>query len=116
MQLVLFNIDRALSGATIPGQSGPGSNGNEGVLLFPQSSSINVTSLSYCLVCLIQHTRWGGGYPSAEVQSVYCTAQADWAIDYWSFDLSDFDVEPDFVIDFDSKVWIVRLELYWSRI
>ena len=25
--------DRALSGATIPGQSGPGSNGNEGVLL-----------------------------------------------------------------------------------
>ena len=28
-------MDRALSGATIPGQSGPGSNGNEGVLGIP---------------------------------------------------------------------------------
>ena len=37
-------IDRALSGATIPGQSGPGSNVNEGVLRIPQSSSITGTS------------------------------------------------------------------------
>ena len=28
----IWPIDRALSGATIPGQSGPGNNGNEGVL------------------------------------------------------------------------------------
>ena len=33
-------IDRALSGTTIPGQSGPGSNGNEEVLHIPQSFSI----------------------------------------------------------------------------
>ena len=33
-------IDRTLSGATTPGQSGPGSDGNDGVLHFPQSSSI----------------------------------------------------------------------------
>ena len=35
-------IDRALSGATILDQSGPRSNGNEGVLRIPQSSSITV--------------------------------------------------------------------------
>ena len=43
-------IDRALSGATTPGQSGPGSNGNEGVLCFPQNPSITGTSPSDCLV------------------------------------------------------------------
>ena len=35
-------MDRALSGAAIPGQSEPAS--NEGVLRIPQSSSITVTS------------------------------------------------------------------------
>ena len=35
----------ALSGATIPGQSGPGSNGNEEVLHIHQRSSIIVHSL-----------------------------------------------------------------------
>ena len=40
----------ALSGATAPGQSGPGSDGNEGVLRIPQSSSIAGTSPSDCLV------------------------------------------------------------------
>ena len=43
-------MDRALSEATIPGQSGPGSNGNEGVLCIPQSSSITGTSQSDRLV------------------------------------------------------------------
>ena len=33
-------IDRALSGATTTGQSGPGCNSNEGVLRIPQSSRI----------------------------------------------------------------------------
>ena len=28
-------IDRALSDATVPGQTGPGSNGNKGVLCIP---------------------------------------------------------------------------------
>ena len=31
------------------------------------------------IVCHIQDTRWGVSYPSAEVQSVYSTASADWA-------------------------------------
>ena len=40
----------ALSGATTPGQSGPGSNGNEGVVHIPQNSSITGTTPSDCLV------------------------------------------------------------------
>ena len=43
-------MNRTLSGATIPAQSGPGSNSNEGVLRIPQSSSITVTSASDYLV------------------------------------------------------------------
>ena len=43
-------IDRALSGATILGQSGPGSNGNEEVLRIPQSPSIIGTSPWFCVI------------------------------------------------------------------
>ena len=46
----ILSIDRARSGATTPGQSGLGSNDNEGMFF------------------------------SAEVQSVYSTAPADWAM------------------------------------
>ena len=52
----ILPIDRALSGANTPGQSGPGSNGNEGVLRIPQSSSTAGTSTSDCLVSY-QNTR-----------------------------------------------------------
>ena len=45
----IWPIDRALSGATTLGQSGPGSDGNEGVLCIPQSSSITEASPSDCL-------------------------------------------------------------------
>ena len=65
----------ALSGATTPGQGGPGSNGNKGVLHIPQSSSITGTSASDCLV---SYPGWGS-YSSAEKQSVYSTALANWA-------------------------------------
>ena len=57
-----------LPGATLPGQSGPGSDGNKGVLGIPQSSSIIGTSPSDCLV----------SYLFAEKQSVYTTAPAKW--------------------------------------
>ena len=46
----IWTIDRTLSGAITPGQSGPGSNGNKGVLCIPRSSSISGTSPSDCLV------------------------------------------------------------------
>ena len=36
----VYPIDRALSGATTPGQSGPGSNGNEGVLRIPKAPAL----------------------------------------------------------------------------
>ena len=47
---ILFNsiypINRTLSGATIPGQSGPGSDDNEGVPRIPQTSKITGTAPS----------------------------------------------------------------------
>ena len=52
-------IDRALSNATIPSRSGPGSNDNEGVLCIPQSPSITGTALSDCLVSHLVHSLGG---------------------------------------------------------
>ena len=50
-----------LSSATTPGQSGPGSYGNEGVLHIPQSPSITGMSPSDCLVSHPGHSlTWGG--------------------------------------------------------
>ena len=69
----------ALSGSTSPGQSGPGSNGNEEVIRIPQSPSITGTSPSDSFVSYPGHSMRGGSYPSEEVQSVYSTALADWA-------------------------------------
>ena len=62
----------------MPGQSGPGSNGNEGLPHIPQGPSITRTSPSNCLVSYPGHSL-GGSYPFAEVQSVYSTAPANWA-------------------------------------
>ena len=72
----IWPIDRTLSGATTPGLSGPGSDGNEGVLHIPQASRIIGTSPSDCFVSYPGHSLVGGAYPSAEVQSVYSTALA----------------------------------------
>ena len=55
---VISPIDRALSSATIPVESAPRSNGNEGVFRIPHSSSIPGTSPSDCLVSY-QDTHWG---------------------------------------------------------
>ena len=55
-QTVLWAIERTLSDATTPGYSGPGSDGNEGVLLIPQSSSISEASPSDCLVSYPGHS------------------------------------------------------------
>ena len=55
----IWPIDRTLSGATTPGQSGPGSNGKEGVLCIPQSSSIIGASPSHCLVSYSEHSLEG---------------------------------------------------------
>ena len=69
-----WSIDRALSGATTLGQSGPGSDGSAGMLHIPQNSSITGTSPSDCFVLYPGHSL-GVSYPSVNVQSVYSTAQ-----------------------------------------
>ena len=51
-----------ISGATTPRHSRHGSDGNEGVLRIPQSSSITGTSPSDCLVSYLRHSL-GGGIP-----------------------------------------------------
>ena len=52
----IWPIDRILSGATTPGQSVSGSDGNKGELRLPQSFSITGTSPSDCLVSYLGHT------------------------------------------------------------
>ena len=51
--------DRTLSGAITPSQSGPGSDGNEGVFRILQSFSITETSPSDCLVSYLGHSLGG---------------------------------------------------------
>ena len=56
----IWPIDRTLSGATTPGQSWPGSNGNEGVLRIPQSSNIT-GALPWLLNVIFRILVVGGG-------------------------------------------------------
>ena len=60
-------IDRTLSGATTPGQSRPGSDGNEGLHCIPQSPTITGMSPSDCLVSYPGHFLGRGCYPSTEM-------------------------------------------------
>ena len=62
----IWLINRTLSGASTPGQSGPGSNSNEGVFYFPQKYHIAGTLLSDCLV-----SYQGRSYPSAEMKAEF---------------------------------------------
>ena len=52
----IWPVEKTLSGATTPGQSGPGSDGSEGVLGIHQNSCITGTSTSYCLVSYPGHS------------------------------------------------------------
>ena len=49
-------IDRTLSGATTPGQSGPESDGYEGVIRISQTSIITETSTSACIASYLGHS------------------------------------------------------------
>ena len=71
----IWPIDKTLSGVTTLGQSGPGSDGNEGVLRITQSPSINEAPpiRLFIVICRISVS-----YPSIEMQWVYSTAQAEW--------------------------------------
>ena len=74
----IWSIDRTLSGATTPGQSGPGSDVNEGVLRIHHSSSIMGALPSDCLLTYPGHSL-GETYFSAEMQSVYSAGPVDLA-------------------------------------
>ena len=62
----IWAIDKTLSGATTPGQSRPGSEGNKEVLRIPQSSS-NTWSLSIRLFRVISGHSLGESYLFAEM-------------------------------------------------
>ena len=63
------------SGATTPSQSGPGSNGNEGVLHIPQISKAGA-SLTHCLVSYLRHSLGGVLLLYRDTVSVlYCPSQ-----------------------------------------
>ena len=64
-------------GAMTPGQSRPGSDGNEGVVCIFQNASITGASLSDCLVSYPEQSLVGSG-PSAELQSEYSTLPTDY--------------------------------------
>ena len=74
----VWPMDRTLSGATRPGQSGPGSDGNKWALCIPQSSCITGVSASDYFVSYTGHSL-GESYSSAQLQSLYSAAVADWA-------------------------------------
>ena len=63
-----------------------GSDGNEGVLRISKISNISWTSPSDCLVSYPGHFL-GESYPSAEMQSMYTTAPADWATKHYSIEI-----------------------------
>ena len=74
----IWPIDKILSVATTPSQSEPGNDSNKGVLCIAQISSITGASPSDCLMSHLGHLL-GESNPSAEIQSVYSAAPADWA-------------------------------------
>ena len=76
----IWLIDRNISDATTLGPSGFRSYGNEWLLRISQSSIISGASPSDCLVSYTGHSLVEGYYPSAEMQSVYSTAPANWAM------------------------------------
>ena len=68
----IWPIDRALSGATTPGHSGPG--------IAMKENSTFFKALVYWKLVYSGHLFGGGkSYPSAEKQLVYSTDTADWA-------------------------------------
>ena len=78
----IWPIDRTLSGATIPGPSGPGSEGNVEVLHISPKSNLTEASPSDCLVSYPGYSL-GETYPSVEIQSVYSATPADWPDTQW---------------------------------
>ena len=74
----IWPIDRTLLDATTPGESRLESDSNKGVFHIPQSLRARA-SPSNSLVSYPWHVLGEWSYLSAEMQSVYSIAPADWA-------------------------------------
>ena len=86
MQISLFDRQIGpLSDATIPGQSGPGNDGNEGVRRIPQSCSITRTSPSDCLVSYTDPSL-GGVFPLCrDIEGVFYNSSQQGKINLWIY-------------------------------
>ena len=73
----ILPIDTTLSGATTPGQRGPGSDGNKGYSTFPKTPALLKPHHHHGLLSYLGHSLGWGSYPSAEKHSVWPTAPAD---------------------------------------
>ena len=109
----IWPIDGTLSGATTPAQSGPGSNGNEGVLCIPQSSCNTGASPSDCFGSYIGHLL-GESYPSAQMQSMYSTAPANWATSWMKNSAKIEELSDKIIRNFTTKftrcwkIWTIK--------
>ena len=74
----IWVIDGTLSSVSTPGQSGPGNNGNEGVLDISQIFKTEALVVSYPAHSLARGGK--GSYPSAKMQSAYSAAPAKCAV------------------------------------
>ena len=90
----IWPINTTQSGATTPGQSGPGNDGNKGVLHIPQLFSVilpghsfgeSYTSAEMHSVYSITPADRATGHSLGEVQSVYFASPADWASKHTKF-------------------------------
>ena len=97
----IWLIDKALSSANTQGQSGPGSNDNEGALHIPQNSRTGASSSDG----LMPYPKYLLKESSTGMLSMYSTAPANWA----------------FMVSWDQTriIWLHRLpvcmkEIKWS--
>ena len=105
----IWPIDRTLLGATTPGQSGPGSDGNEGVLHIPQSSSITGASSSDCLMSYLRHLIREGLTPLQRCNVSYNRSQL-------GYHRSDFHVVVKLSITIHAlSVYVLVLSMALSR-
>ena len=72
----MWPMDRILSGATSPGHSGPGSDGNKRATLHSPKLQ-HYWSFTIRLFSVISGHSLGESFPSAEMQSVYSTVPDD---------------------------------------
>ena len=111
----IWSIDRTLSVATSMGQSGPGSDGNKGVLHISQSSSITGASLSDCLVSYPRHSMGAEVVPSPQRCS-WCILQS-WVM-FFKFFFTLFKIVGFYLllsmIYFLRQFYCILIQAIWS--